>query len=389
MPVRGANLIRRFLAVLRRHTNFPFQSKYWYTTTDLWSRTEGRFYLVHSPSASRYDRVCKNDDNSVDVTWLEEEVRKWSRAEERLTEEKKSEYGEKQRIEGYVTTLDFGGAGAAKEATICPLSLSAEREMLREMNVEDEMLFFERTAAVAPEDEEEEEEVEYEERVSEDERDEKDDEDYEDEGPISSKTRGAKRMLEEKENHIGDLKKKLKDARKAQAKCCVPECERVGDGMRCCGGHAFCVAHSQDFAQIRNININPVCFDQDCQERLILKTMKSFVAPFIFKRMRADEERAAVASQEVRYDKDTKSVCVSVKELECAVCQQVATRPVNVECETRRGGEACEMIYCEDCVCRMRGNMKKCPTCGELWNGDYSNNLFLKKMCDKVPADHK
>ena len=93
MPIRGAPLIRRFLAVLRRHTNFPFQSKYWYTTT------EGRFYLVHFPSGSRYDRVFRNVDDSVNVSWLEEEVRKWSRAEERLTEEKKSEYGEKQRTE--------------------------------------------------------------------------------------------------------------------------------------------------------------------------------------------------------------------------------------------------------------------------------------------------
>ena len=132
-----------------------------------------------------------------------------------------------------------------------------------------------------------------------------------------------------------------------------------------------------------------MCFDQDCQERLILKTMKSFVAPFMFKRMKADEERAAVASQEVRYDKSTKSVCVSVKELECTVCQQVATRPVNVECDTRRGGEACEMVYCEDCVCRMRANSNKCPTCRKHWNGDYSQNLFLTKMCDKVPANHK
>lgn len=379
MPIKGASLVRRFVAVLRKCTNFNFDSKYWYTTSGR------RFYLVHSPSCSRYDRVWRNDDNSVDVNWLKEEVEKWSRAEERLTEEKKSEYDEKQKIEGYVADIDFGGSSEANKVMISPLSLSAEREILRDINVEEEMLYFERRHIVA----ENEEEVEYEDGVSEDEKEEED-EDYEGvEGPISSNTRGVKRMLDEKETHIGDLKKKLKEARTAQAKCCAPDCECVGDGMRCCGGHAFCVPHSQYFADIRNININPVCFEGDCRERLILKTMKGFVAPYVFKRMKADEERAAVASQEVRYDKDTKSVCVSVKELECSICHQVAIRPVNVECETRRSGEACEMVYCEDCVCQMRSRSNKCPTCSKHWNGDYSKNLFLKKMCDKVPASHK
>lgn len=381
MPVRGSTLIRRVLAVLKKYSNFHFDSKYWYTTR------EGRFYLVHLPSRSRYDRVeTKDDKRSVNVEWLNEEIRKWSQAEAMLTEEKKYEYSENQISEGYVTYIDFGGTSVANKVTISPFYVSAEREILRDMNLEEEMRFFEARNTVEAAYEEE-EEVEYEDDVSEEGK--TDDEDYTNEGVICQNTRGAKRVLEEKENQNRELQKELKKARNSQAKCCVEDCEQVGEGMRCCGGHSFCVPHSQEYALIRQLNVNPVCFEKNCKERLMLRTMRDYVPKFVFRKMRADEARAAVSSQEVRYDGQSKNVCVSVKELECTICHQVASRPVNVECDTRRVGEACEMVYCEECVCRMRTKMKKCPTCSKHWNGNYSKNLFLQKMCDAVPASHK
>lgn len=400
MPVRGLALLRKFYTVLKRYSNYEMTTerwKYWYISQ------KDRTYLVHMPSQKKFDRVQKHIgeegiDLGVDIEWVLSEAMNFERREAELSEEEKKDY-EAALDSVRSVEVDFGGSEKNKFTTI-PLGRIMFEDVQNNPQEESVLADLEPQERLGEEDDD----VEYEDDASvEEEEDEDDYMAFMEGGEVVSRreavrvgTRKSKREIEEKEEQIDFLRKKIREMEKRSARCSVEECDKMGDGMRCGGGHSFCVGHSEIFASnSETFSHSRACFHTECEDRLMLETMKNYVAGYRFERMKAEEQRGVGSYSDIQFDDKNDRVSIVVRELDCFVCFRVASSPVVVNCVTRKEvGGKCESVVCESCVENIKNSdlwrkKKECMTCKKHWDGSVSKNIFLSKLCEAVPIQRK